>query len=102
VLEGTIYSAIAGTTLRWRGRTVQFDGYGQVEQGFGDATFMQAMAWADFYTLTFRLQSLRVYARAMLPLGSEAPPQRFGILGGAGTLPHDAPSRSSGATTWCT
>jgi hypothetical protein len=87
VLEGTIYSAIAGTTLRWRGRTVQFDGYGQVEQGFGDATFTQAMAWADFYTLTFRLQSLRVYARAMLPLGSEAPPQRFGILGGAGTLP---------------
>jgi hypothetical protein len=87
VLDGTIVSAIAGTTLRWRGRTVQFDGYGQVEQGFGDASFTQAMAWADFYTLTFRLQSLRVFARAMLPIASDAPPQRFGILGGPGTLP---------------
>jgi hypothetical protein len=87
VLEGTIVSGIVGSTLRWRGRTVQLDGYGQVEQGFGDASFTQAMVWADFYTLTYRLQSLRVFARAMLPIASHAPPQRFGILGGPGTLP---------------
>ena len=87
VLEGTIVSAIAGATLRWRGQTVQLEGLAQVEQGFGDATFTQALAWADFYTLTFRLQSVHVYARAMLPIASDAPPQRFGNLGGPGTLP---------------
>ncbi len=96
VLDGTIVSGIVGSTLRWRGRTVQFDAYGQVEQGFGDASFTQAMAWADFYTLTFRLQSLRVFARAMLPIASDAPPQRFGILGGPGTLPTTAISRFRG------
>ena len=87
VLEGTIVSGFLGATLRWRGQTVQLEGFAQVEQGFGDATFTQALAWADFYTLTFRQQSVHVYARAMLPIASDAPPQRFGNLGGPGTLP---------------
>lgn len=87
VLDGTIVSGIVGATLRWRGQTVQLDGYGQVEQGFGDATFTQALAWADFYTLTFRQQSMRIYARTRLPIASDAPPQRYGNLGGPGTLP---------------
>lgn len=87
VLEGTIVSGIVGATLRWRGQTVQLEGYAQVEQGVGDASFTQALAWADFYTLTFRQQSVRIYARTMLPIASHAPPQRFAILGGPGTLP---------------
>ncbi len=86
VLEGTIVSGIVGATLRWRGQTVQLEGLAQVEQGFGGATFTQALAWADFYTLTFRQQSVRIYARTMLPIASDAPPQRFGNLGGPGTL----------------
>jgi hypothetical protein len=87
VQAGTILSGFAGSTLRWRGQTVQFDGFGQVEQGFGDASFTQASAWMDFYTTTFRLQTLRIYARGMLTLAGDTPPQRFGILGGPGTLP---------------
>lgn len=96
VLEGTIVSAIAGASLRWRGRTVQFDGYGQVEQGFGDAEFTHGSAWADFFTTTFRLQTLHIHARTLLPLASSAPPQRFGILGGPATLPTTSIGRFRG------
>jgi len=96
VLEGTIVSGIVGATLRWRGQTVQLEGFAQVEQGFGDETFTQALAWADFYTLTFRQQSVHIYARTMLPIASDAPPQRFGNLGGPGTLPTTAISAFRG------
>jgi hypothetical protein len=96
VLEGTIVSGIVGSSLRWRGRTAEFDGYAQVEQGFGDAEFTQALAWGDFYTTTFGLQTLRIYARALHPIGNNAPPQRRGILGGPGTLPTTTIARFRG------
>jgi hypothetical protein len=87
VLEGTIVSAIAGAVFRWRTPTIQFDADGQVERGFGDASFTQATVWSDFYAATFRGQSMRIFARAMMPIATDAPPQRYGILGGSGTLP---------------
>jgi hypothetical protein len=96
VLDGMIVSGIAGSSLRWRGQTVQFDGYGQVEQGFGDAQFTHGTVWGDFLTTTFRLQTLHVYARAHLPLAGDVPPQRFAILGGPATLPTTSIGRFRG------
>lgn len=88
--EGTLVSAVAGTSLHWRGRTSSFDGDAQVEQGLGglgDFTFTQVLGTGRYRTFTFRAQSLEVYFRGMAALGADdAPRQRWGILGGPGTL----------------
>lgn len=91
VVEGTILSAFVGTALHWRGRISSFDGDVQVEHalpGGSDAEFTQVLGEGRYRTIAFRRHELRVYFRGMAPLGADdAPPQRFGILGGAGTLP---------------
>jgi len=89
-LEGTIVSAIAGTEYHWRGITSTFDGMVNVEhalQGAGDATFTQALVEGTYWAMALRTHTIRLYFRGMMPLGGGAPPQRFGILGGSGTLP---------------
>lgn len=90
-LEGTFVSLLAGTLYRWRGLTSQFDGELDVEHALDapdGATFTQARVEADYQARALRTHQLRVYARAMAPLGgNDAPPQRRGILGGGGTFP---------------
>jgi hypothetical protein len=89
-LEGTIVSLLGGANLRWRGMSTTFTGDLNVEhalEGAGDATFTQALLTADYATVALRTHQLRVYARAMAPIGgNDAPPQRRGILGGGGTF----------------
>ena len=91
VVEGTIVSLLAGTELHWRAPTTTFVGSVDVEHGLagaGDAEFTQVVAAGLYRTRALRTHQLRFYARAMAPLGGgDAPPQRFGILGGSGTLP---------------
>ena len=91
VLEGTIVSALAGTELRWRGATSTFIGDVMVEQAFsgaGDVGFTQVVGDMTFTAYAFRTHFLSVYFRGMAPLNEDgAPPQRFGLLGGSGTLP---------------
>ena len=90
-LEGTLVSLLAGADYRWRGMSSNFFGDLNLEYappGAGDAEFAQVLAQADYRTRALRMHQLRVYVRAMAPLGgNDAPPQRRGILGGGGTFP---------------
>jgi hypothetical protein len=89
-LEGTIVSLLAGTHFRWRGTSTFFDGDLDLEHALtapDDATFTQALFVGDYRTRALRTHQLQVYVRAMSPIGSnDAPPQRWGILGGGGTF----------------
>ena len=90
VIEETIVSAIAGTTLTWQGRTSNFTGDTQVEvalPGASDLEFTQLVAEGTFTAFAFRTHELSVYARSLYAFGDGAPPQRHAILGGGGTLP---------------
>ena len=90
VLEGTLVSALVGAELRWRGTTSSFDGDVTLEQaipGESDAEFTQVVGDALFSATAFRTHLLSVRFRGMAPLAGDAPPQRFGILGGGGTIP---------------
>lgn len=90
-LEGTLVSLLAGTHFRWQGTSTLFVGDLNLEhapEGLGDAAFTQALFVGDYRTRALRTHQLRVYVRAMAPLGGNAaPPQRRGILGGGGTFP---------------
>jgi hypothetical protein len=88
VVEGTLLSALAGTGVLIVGRTSRFDGDVTVEHGFGGDVddFTQLTVEGTYNALAFRTHELRVFFRGMAPLGDGAPPQRFGILGGGGTL----------------
>src|SRR6202008_505714 len=90
VLEGTILSAFVGTELHWEGRVSSFGGDVQVEHaipGESVAEFTQVVAEGRYQTMAFRTHSVTVHFRGMAMLsGDDAPPQRFGILGGAGAL----------------
>lgn len=90
VLDGTIVSAFGGAELRAVGRVSSFTGDVQVERSFpgaSDADFTQLLGEATYTTTTFRTHTLRVYLRGLTPLGGDAPPQRYEILGGPTTLP---------------
>jgi hypothetical protein len=91
VLEGTIVSAIAGAELRWQGRISGFRGDVQLEYavpGPSDAEFAQVVAEGRYQTVAFRTHQVQLYFRGMVPFAADsAPPQRYGILGGVGTLP---------------
>ena len=89
-LEGTIVSAVAGAEYHWRGISSTFDGQVNLEhalEGAGDVGFTQALVEGTYWAMALRTHTMRVYFRGMMPLGGGAPPQRFGILGGSGTLP---------------
>lgn len=90
VLEGDIVSALVGADLRMQGRISGFDGGAHLEAalpGASDAEFTQALVEGTYETTAFRTHLVEVYFRGMMPLSGDAPPQRFGILGGSGTLP---------------
>jgi hypothetical protein len=90
VLEGNIVSLLAGTRFRWVGTSTTFDGDLNLEHALsapGDSTFTQALFTGTYSTRALRTHLLQVYARAMTPIGGrDAPPQRYGILGGGGTF----------------
>jgi hypothetical protein len=91
VLEGEIVSALVGADLRWQGRISGFTGGAHLEYaipGASDAEFAQVLVDGRYTTTAFRTHIVDVHFRGMMPVGGDdAPPQRFGILGGSGTLP---------------
>jgi hypothetical protein len=103
VVEATYASALAGTGLHWRGRTSRIDADVSVEQVIahwdyapGDAPlpgrevlpFTHGVAWARYTATLFGTHGLDVYLRGTTSFNADgAPPQRWGILGGATTLP---------------
>ncbi|HYJ78803.1 MAG TPA: hypothetical protein VEW03_04350 [Longimicrobiaceae bacterium] len=91
ILEGTIVSALAGAEVHWRGRLSSFTGDVQVEHalaGASDAEFTQVVGVGRYRTMAFGTHTLMVHFRGMAPVGgNDAPPQRYGILGGVGSLP---------------
>ena len=98
-IEGTFVSLLAGTEYHWRGRSTSFDSDVAVEHALaapGDAEFTQALVQATYLSRALRTHSMRVYLRAMAPIGGDAPPQRRGILGGGGTLPTEPIARFRG------
>lgn len=98
-LEGTIVSLLAGTEYHWRATTSSFEGDANLEHALaapGDAEFTQALVQGTYLASALRTHSLRVYARFMAPIGGSAPPQRRGILGGAGSLPSEPIARFRG------
>lgn len=98
-VEGTFVSLLAGTEYHWRGRSTSFDTQADVEHALsapGNAEFTQVLAQATYLATALRTHSMRVYLRAMAPLGGDAPPQRRGILGGGGTLPTETIARFRG------
>ncbi|MBW3569526.1 MAG: hypothetical protein KY467_00330, partial [Gemmatimonadetes bacterium] len=97
--EGTFVSLLAGTAFRWRGRSSSFDSDLNLEHAVaapGDAEFTQALVQATYVARALRTHSMRVYFRGMAPIGGDAPPQRRGILGAAGTLPTEPIARFRG------
>lgn len=100
VLEGTIVSLLAGTQYRWRGPTSRFAGSVDVEHALaavGDASFTRAEVEGSYQARAIRMHQLRVYFRGMAPVAGDAPPpQRYGILGGSGTLVSEPVARFRG------
>ena len=98
-LEGTFMSVLAGTIFQWCGRSSAFDSDLNLEHAFaapGDAEFTQALVEGTYTARALRTHSMRVYLRAMAPIGGDAPPQRRGILGGGGSLPTEPIARFRG------
>ena len=90
VLAGHILSAFAGAEVRLVGRLSQLNADAQVERsipGSSDADFTQLVGEATYTATAFRTHQLSVYLRGVTPFGSDAPPQRFEILGGPATIP---------------
>ena len=90
VLEGTVVSAFGGVGLRSVGHLSSFTGDLQVERSLSapfDEQFTQLLGEATYTATAFRTHTLRVYLRGLTPLGGDAPPQRYEILGGPTTLP---------------
>jgi hypothetical protein len=91
--EGQINSAFAGAELHWVGRLSRVVLDAQVERGHRldfvgpDPDFTQLTASGAYTATAFRTHTLRYAGRVMLPLGSDAPPQREAILGGVPTIP---------------
>lgn len=93
ITDGTLVSAFAGTELHWIGRISAFHGSADVEQSLpglsSDAigAFTQVVGEGTYTTLAFRTHTVRVFFHGMAPVAGDAPPQRYGILGGPATLP---------------
>jgi hypothetical protein len=90
VLEGEILSLFAGAGLNVVGRVSGLVADVQLERSIPSQSvsdFTELTGAATYTTVPFRTHTLRVYLRGAVPLGSDAPPQRYQILGGPGTLP---------------
>ena len=90
IAPGLITSATAGATGGWRGLTSTFAAVADVEwavPGLGDFEFGSLTADATWAMLAMWDHSIRVRGHLIQPLTGDVPPQRWGILGGPGTLP---------------
>lgn len=91
IAEGTIVSAFGGAEVRMIGRVSQLTASAQVERSFAgsaaDADFTRVVGDATYTATAFRTHTLSVYLRGAAPIGSDAPPQRYQILGGPSTIP---------------
>jgi hypothetical protein len=99
ILDGHLLSAFAGAEVRMVGRLSQLQARAQVERsipGSSVADFTQLVGDATYTATAFRTHLVRVYLRGATPLGTDAPPQRFEILGGPATIPTLAVGRYRG------
>jgi hypothetical protein len=91
VSDGMLVSATGGATAEWRGVAGRFLGDATIEwspEGLGDFRFAQAIAAGRWEARALRDHSLVVYARGMGSVdGRPAPLQRWGFVGGGGTVP---------------
>ncbi|HEX8244907.1 MAG TPA: hypothetical protein VF541_15470, partial [Longimicrobium sp.] len=99
VLDGHLLSAFAGAEVRLIGRLSQLSAGAQVERsipGSSVADFTQVVGEATYTAIALRTHTLSVYLRGASTLGSDAPPQRYQILGGPATIPTLAVGRYRG------
>ncbi|HEX5727719.1 MAG TPA: hypothetical protein VFX98_19765 [Longimicrobiaceae bacterium] len=91
IAEGTVVSVSLGSELHWVGRTSRLFLDGSVEQGLpgpGDFDFTHALLFGRYEALGIARHRMVVEFRAMAPLDQGgSPPQRWGILGGSGSIP---------------
>ena len=96
VFEGTLTSATVGLAAGWRGFTSGFTANADLEWAFpsplgfawGEREFVQVTADGLWNMLALWNHTLAVRGHVMQSFGPEAaPPQRWTLLGGPGTLP---------------
>jgi hypothetical protein len=90
ILPGRITSALGTVGADWAGPGMTLQGQLQVEtvvDAPDDLRFTQTILDGSATIPTFGFQSLTFRTRAMFTGGDPTPPQRYGYLGGAGTLP---------------
>lgn len=96
VFEGTLTSAMAGFTAGWRGVSSRFTATGDLEWAFpsplgfrwGQREFVQITGDGRWSMLALWNHSLTLRAHVMQSFGPDpAPPQRWTLMGGPGTLP---------------
>jgi hypothetical protein len=88
--EGRISSALAGVTSLFTAEDVSARTAFAVEAPFdapGDARFVQASFTGELTFLTFGAHTVYAGMHALVSAGDPTPRQRFGYLGGSGTLP---------------
>lgn len=105
VFEGTLTSVIGGFITGWQGRSSMLRGRADVEWAFpspvgkdwGDRTFVQATLDGRWNMNAMWRHTLSIRGRATQTFGPDAaPPQRWSILGGPGTLPTFSPGELRG------
>ena len=92
--RGQLSSALLGARGSWERENVAFNAGADVEvvldapggEHFTQTTFFARAAFPTFVT-KLGTQSFVFHTHMMLTAGDTAPPQRFGYLGGGGTLP---------------
>jgi len=88
--HGRISSGIGTASAAYQFGDVKLSGDVGIERPFDTPLgerFTQTTFDADVSFPTFGTQHFAVHAHGLLTAGDTAPPQRFGYLGGAGTLP---------------
>lgn len=105
VFEGTLTSAIAGFITGWQGYSSMLRGSADVEwafpspvgQDWGERSFVQATLDGRWNMSAMWRHTLSIRGRATHTFGPDAaPPQRWSILGGPGTLPTFSPGSLRG------
>ncbi len=88
--DSTVASVFAGSRVAWQGATSSLRANGEVEwapEGIGDLPFAQLRVDGAYQAATFGTQRVLLDVRGMTSLGGRrAPPQRWSLLGGSGTL----------------
>lgn len=90
IQPGRISSGLLGSSLRWDLGDVDFNSDALIEAPFttpSDQRFVQGTFDFGAGFPTFGLHRFSIDIHGILTLGDTAPPQRFGYLGGSGTLP---------------